>query len=128
MTSRRRSPRRRSISLRRGGRSRRSALRCCSLATMALSRWGQVSDYTIGSARGSRVDPAGWLDSEPMATQRKNRRKKPDRRSGDDRRTKDVPVEAERRTGERSEEHTSELQSPYDLVCRLLLEKKKKSQ
>src|SRR5207248_8433374 len=28
-------------------------------------------------------------------------------------------------TGFRSEEHTSELQSPYDLVCRLLLEKKK---
>src|SRR5207248_7505436 len=27
-------------------------------------------------------------------------------------------------TMERSEEHTSELQSPYDLVCRLLLEKK----
>src|SRR5207248_5397496 len=26
----------------------------------------------------------------------------------------------------RSEEHTSELQSPYDLVCRLQLEKKKK--
>src|SRR5207248_11754300 len=28
------------------------------------------------------------------------------------------------RDGTRSEEHTSELQSPYDLVCRLLLEKK----
>src|SRR5438094_727383 len=28
---------------------------------------------------------------------------------------------------DRSEEHTSELQSPYDLVCRLLLEKKKKN-
>src|SRR5438552_19173699 len=28
--------------------------------------------------------------------------------------------------GERSEEHTSELQSPDHLVCRLLLEKKKK--
>src|SRR5438094_7520269 len=27
--------------------------------------------------------------------------------------------------GDRSEEHTSELQLPYDLVCRLLLEKKK---
>src|SRR5207248_6114054 len=27
---------------------------------------------------------------------------------------------------DRSEEHTSELQSPYDLVCRLLLEKKKR--
>src|SRR6266516_6986591 len=33
------------------------------------------------------------------------------------------PVLAER---VRSEEHTSELQSPYDVVCRLLLEKKKK--
>src|SRR5207248_5550731 len=36
---------------------------------------------------------------------------------------------ADRREGvaraDRSEEHTSELQSPYDLVCRLLLEKKK---
>src|SRR5699024_11892523 len=28
-------------------------------------------------------------------------------------------------TGRRSEEHTSELQSRFDLVCRLLLEKKK---
>src|SRR2546426_7590300 len=36
------------------------------------------------------------------------------RRSGD-----------ERLTGDRSEEHTSELQSPCNLVCRLLLEKKK---
>src|SRR5699024_12184448 len=32
------------------------------------------------------------------------------------------PIE---RTGGRSEEHTSELQSRFDLVCRLLLEKKK---
>src|SRR5438067_13684707 len=30
------------------------------------------------------------------------------------------------KTGARSEEHTSELQSRFDLVCRLLLEKKKK--
>src|SRR5207249_6376322 len=29
--------------------------------------------------------------------------------------------------GDRSEEHTSELQSRFDLVCRLLLEKKKHS-
>src|SRR5207248_11311419 len=36
-------------------------------------------------------------------------------------------VQADQRAvDERSEEHTSELQSPYDLVCRLLLEKKKK--
>src|SRR5438876_8958814 len=35
-----------------------------------------------------------------------------------------VPEQRERQ--ERSEEHTSELQSPVHLVCRLLLEKKKK--
>src|SRR5436190_15428481 len=38
---------------------------------------------------------------------------------------RDLPVRVVRR-GERSEEHTSELQSHSDLVCRLLLEKKKK--
>src|SRR5438477_3965772 len=32
-----------------------------------------------------------------------------------------------RRTRQRSEEHTSELQSHVNLVCRLLLEKKKKN-
>src|SRR2546426_3018630 len=35
----------------------------------------------------------------------------------------DIPVT---RASRRSEEHTSELQSPCNLVCRLLLEKKKK--
>src|SRR2546426_7855298 len=36
-----------------------------------------------------------------------------------------IPGERDR-GDERSEEHTSELQSPCNLVCRLLLEKKKK--
>src|SRR2546422_5359120 len=35
---------------------------------------------------------------------------------------------ARRRNSSRSEEHTSELQSRLHLVCRLLLEKKKKTQ
>src|SRR2546426_1469153 len=35
-------------------------------------------------------------------------------------------LESERADALRSEEHTSELQSPCNLVCRLLLEKKKK--
>src|SRR5438034_3574329 len=35
-------------------------------------------------------------------------------------------LEAQLHGGDRSEEHTSELQSHSDLVCRLLLEKKKK--
>src|SRR5437868_11339919 len=37
-----------------------------------------------------------------------------------------TPRPAGRRVEDRSEEHTSELQSRFDLVCRLLLEKKKK--
>src|SRR2546429_6677204 len=37
------------------------------------------------------------------------------------------PVQAQAFTRERSEEHTSELQSRLHLVCRLLLEKKKKN-
>src|SRR2546426_1187637 len=41
----------------------------------------------------------------------------------------DAYVRAAASTGpsDRSEEHTSELQSPCNLVCRLLLEKKKKT-
>src|SRR5690348_17689823 len=37
------------------------------------------------------------------------------------------PLSARAGTRSRSEEHTSELQSPVHLVCRLLLEKKKKT-
>src|SRR5256885_12880216 len=36
-------------------------------------------------------------------------------------------IQGHARPGRRSEEHTSELQSPCNLVCRLLLEKKKRS-
>src|SRR5256885_6357275 len=54
-------------------------------------------------------------------------------RSRRHRRQGDVPYRGRRDVGadvansRRSEEHTSELQSPCNLVCRLLLEKKKKS-
>src|SRR5256885_9843802 len=41
-------------------------------------------------------------------------------------RTPDRRRPRDRRASARSEEHTSELQSPCNLVCRLLLEKKKK--
>src|SRR5438067_7948139 len=41
--------------------------------------------------------------------------------------TEEDPAKQRERDGKRrSEEHTSELQSRFDLVCRLLLEKKKK--
>src|SRR5690242_20993932 len=38
----------------------------------------------------------------------------------------EIPITPSLREGGRSEEHTSELQSHVNLVCRLLLEKKKK--
>src|SRR5256885_12946129 len=44
---------------------------------------------------------------------------------------RDIGITAEdvrKEIGERSEEHTSELQSPCNLVCRLLLETKKTNQ
>src|SRR3989454_5656040 len=75
--------------------------------------------------------------SRPRAARRRRRRGPPvhagggvgqsgarsvDVHGGDERDQCDTP----RRDGaERSEEHTSELQSPCNLVCRLLLEKKK---
>src|SRR2546425_3327773 len=42
--------------------------------------------------------------------------------------TAEAAIQASHLTDERSEEHTSELQSLAYLVCRLLLEKKKKNQ
>src|SRR2546426_5082991 len=42
--------------------------------------------------------------------------------------TADGLAQGARPEHERSEEHTSELQSPCNLVCRLLLEKKKKTE
>src|SRR5262249_59872938 len=63
----------------------------------------------------------GRARSSPRA--RRNRRPSP---SGTPRRRNGrTPA---RRRGPRSEEHTSELQSLTNLVCRLLLEKKKKKQ
>src|SRR2546426_8567797 len=51
----------------------------------------------FGEIQVSDVDQSFWLDADPLS-----------------------PIQI------RSEEHTSELQSPCNLVCRLLLEKKKK--
>src|SRR2546426_7171311 len=63
-----------------------------------------------------RHGPARWPPAPRHADQRRGlqpgRRKRLDERRHD---------------RQRSEEHTSELQSPCNLVCRLLLEKKKKT-
>src|SRR5258707_9737772 len=59
--------------------------------------------------------------------QRRNRPRRPNQRAVDgDRHHLWRAVDAGHREAVRSEEHTSELQSRQYLVCRLLLEKKKK--
>src|SRR5207248_11079013 len=67
-------------------------------------------------------------DALPISPRRRGRRKKNPRphhpcRS---RFSKACGLDCSCSVADRSEEHTSELQSPYDLVCRLLLEKKKR--
>src|SRR5438876_10929655 len=62
-------------------------------------------------------------DALPISHLFRSRERGPGRESGE------PPGENLLRPGQqlRSEEHTSELQSPVHLVCRLLLEKKKRS-
>src|SRR5699024_11995584 len=94
---------------RRGTVGKRDAARFCG------SRRGRRRDRCPGpgTAGGPETDPAG-------ATEHAH----PDR---EETRVDQDPGEDGRRipATTRSEEHTSELQSRFDLVCRLLLEKKK---
>src|SRR5207248_9963982 len=62
-----------------------------------------------------------WHDPEPAGEDQPN----PSRAPVGYERAGAPPGMTPAEVDERSEEHTSELQSPYDLVCRLLLEKKK---
>src|SRR2546426_9575999 len=74
------------------------------------------------AVRRARRQDRGGLGARTRARPRR-RRARPRARGGAPHR----PRAARRRAGApRSEEHTSELQSPCNLVCRLLLEKKKK--
>src|SRR5437868_11505134 len=64
-------------------------------------KWGDVEGVAVGY-RISRGDVGRWLFEEVIGQ------------------------DGGEWVGRRSEEHTSELQSRFDLVCRLLLEKKKR--
>src|SRR5690348_17472537 len=71
------------------------------------------------------LDGVGYVDAVgDLAEQRVVRRQRGALVADDDEELAAVGVRP--RVGHRSEEHTSELQSPVHLVCRLLLEKKKK--
>src|SRR5699024_11629934 len=82
-----------------------------------LRKWKPQQPHDVHRRRSTvhrGADRMGWLDrGVPSRTARGGRR----RRTLRLRSTREV----------RSEEHTSELQSRFDLVCRLLLEKKNKS-
>src|SRR5207248_10704541 len=84
---------------------------------------------TLFRSRGSRRPGRRWT-SAASPSQRSRRRcgsgigaRRPPSRCG----TGGTRSSSSRPAPSRSEEHTSELQSPYDLVCRLLLEKKNKN-
>src|SRR5689334_25400991 len=75
-------------------------------------------------SRSARVSlPAPSHPPAPACGHRRSPRSRPARRAS-------MPRRPQRRScrggGRRSEEHTSELQSQFHLVCRLLLEKKKR--
>src|SRR5205807_9732128 len=77
--------------------------------------------HSFPTRRSSDLSALGAAAAAPWRHQYEDGRDRPVRegreRAGHDRRHQPPP---------RSEEHTSELQSPCNLVCRLLLEKKKK--
>src|SRR5699024_12001816 len=76
---------------------------------------GEPSVIRLGLAAGHYRQDRSWSDAvlDEARTRAGNWRRAVDRGAGAD--------------ATRSEEHTSELQSRFDLVCRLLLEKKKKN-
>src|SRR3989449_4401275 len=82
----------------------------------------------VGTAAHRRV-PASPAQRRSSRARRRRRTMTPARRSGGGpaARARSPPPRRHRRgRANRSEEHTSELQSRLHLVCRLLLEKKKK--
>src|SRR5207248_5877538 len=93
-----------------------------SARTTACSTWAAAAASSCATC-GKRSAARSW-GSTTAATWCGSRLRSP---SPGGRRT--CPSATERSPpspASRSEEHTSELQSPYDLVCRLLLEKKNK--
>src|SRR2546430_326145 len=93
-----------------GGASPRHCATSPLLAGLACLVAGAARSHCVGSSH--QRHPV-WLRESPGRS---------GRRSARDLRT---PARHNRRSRRRSEEHTSELQSQSNLVCRLLLEKKK---
>src|SRR5690606_41754859 len=92
--------------------------------TLSLHDALPISEKHLGADRQRRRFGSGHRNAEDAGLGRwgtRRRRGKPARRQVHQR-----PSLAARSVDTRSEEHTSELQSRENLVCRLLLEKKKR--
>src|SRR3989449_9856520 len=106
-----------------GGRGLTGAIQLVLSLPRAVERVGEVAHLArqrIGVG-GERLEPAGRLEqTREVALER-------ERRVERGAQLLDIGTKVlDRFRGVRSEEHTSELQSRLHLVCRLLLEKKKK--
>src|SRR5205807_10508675 len=98
-----------------------TALPCCRLISSRLRRppRSTLFPYTTLFRSAGPAQDSGPAPGRLTAGDRGRRRRRAGGRAGSVR-------PARRRTDPaRSEEHTSQLQSPCNLVCRLLLEKKK---
>src|SRR6266480_6611982 len=83
------------------------------------TRTGRNGHWTVRSATSSAHSPRSRPECCPAGPGRCSRSAPP---------WEGWSARSKRNTAPRSEEHTSELQSHVNLVCRLLLEKKKKKQ
>src|SRR2546426_2313976 len=102
----------------------------CYLVSSDVSRTSILLFFFFNDTATTEIYTLSLHDALPICRPARARARTPDRRHRRARREGDRnegdgrPHRACR--GERSEEHTSELQSPCNLVCRLLLEKKKR--
>src|SRR2546422_10292466 len=102
-------------------------LRCCSLSFFFFFNDTATTEiYTLSLHDALPIWGAGSRDGRGRASRDPGRGMCELRRVCGGVRDEPVIVETEPGDAMRSEEHTSELQSRLHLVCRLLLEKKKK--
>src|SRR5258706_7225527 len=88
--------------------------------TLSLHDALPISVRAASPHRAHACDRGGWIHLSPRPRRRPRRAP-----HGQPRPTPDAPPHRACASTVRSEEHTSELQSLTNLVCRLLLEKKK---
>src|SRR2546426_6949154 len=100
----------------------------CSPASISVATPQSIRAAPCTTASGAQVPPLLHGDGRPLPDDRRDVEliHQPSRAGETQTEPARSGVPVLQRAPDRSEEHTSELQSPCNLVCRLLLEKKKK--